>query len=52
MTTCFLFRESALYVMMPPKDPPTSNSHDQIIYLSEQFKLHVEKKHPERLSLG
>ena len=26
--------------------PPASDSHEQIVYLSEQFKLHLEKKHP------
>ena len=29
-----------------PLKPPASNSYEQIAYLSEQFKLHLEKKHP------
>jgi len=29
-----------------PLKPPASNSYEQIVYLSEQFKLHLEKKHP------
>ncbi len=29
----------------PPNDPTASNSHDQIVYLSEQFQLHLEKRH-------
>jgi hypothetical protein len=29
-----------------PLEPPVSDSHEQIIHLSEQFKLHLEKKHP------
>ena len=30
---------------MPLRDPSTSNSHDQIAYQSQQFKLHLEKQH-------
>jgi hypothetical protein len=29
-----------------PLEPPVSDSHEQIIHLSEQFKLQLEKKHP------
>ena len=36
---------SVCHDSMPPKHTPASNSHDQIAYLSEQFKLHLEKKH-------
>ena len=38
---CSLCHEST-----PPNGPAASDSHDQIIHLSEQFKLHLEKKHP------
>ena len=37
---------SVCHDSMPPRDSHASNSHDQIVYLSEQFKRHLEKKHP------
>ena len=30
-------------------EPPASDSNEQVVHLSEQFRLHLEKKHPASL---